>query len=128
MSVAISNFKAAGVDFVIIAANVILAGPFAQSADRAGFHPEYGLSDFNNQINDQVASYYPDSFEGTIALSTHRFSEYRAGNPPPPADQQCVDRVMSADPKVLPSTNSAFEVAMQECGMFDLFVPGATNA
>ena len=68
MSVAISNFKAAGVDFVIIAANVILAGPFAQSADRAASTASTRLSDFNNQINDQVASYYPDSFEGTIAL------------------------------------------------------------
>jgi hypothetical protein len=128
MPIAISNFKAAGIDFVIIAANVILAGPFVQSADRAGFHPAYALSDFNNQINDQVASYYPDAFEGTIGLSNHDFSEYRAGNPPPAADQACLDRVLPADPKVLPSTNSAFEVAMEECGMFDAWVAGALNA
>lgn len=128
MSIAISNFRAAGVDFVIIAANVILAGPFVQSAERAGFNPEYAISDFNQQINDQVASYYPDAFEGTIGLSTRRFSEYRAGNPPPPADQACLDRVLPADPKVLPATNSAFEVAMHECSLFDVFVAGATNA
>jgi ABC-type branched-subunit amino acid transport system substrate-binding protein len=128
MSIAISNFKAAGVDFVIIAANVILAGPFVQSADRAGFNPQYAISDFNQQINDQVASYYPDSFEGTIGLSTRRFTEYRAGNPSPPADQACLDRVHPVDPKILPSTNASFEVAMHECGIFDAFVQGASNA
>jgi hypothetical protein len=127
-SVAISNFKANGVDFVIVAANVILAGPFVQSADRAGYHPKYGLSDFNNEINDQVASYYPDSFEGTVAISTHRFPEYRAGAPLAAADQHCADRVQSADPKVLPPTNSAFEVAMGDCAIFDAWVAAATAA
>lgn len=128
MPIAVSNFKDAGVDYVIIAANVILAGPFVQSADRSGLKAEYGLSDFNNQINDQVADYYPDSFDGTVGLSTHRFSEYRAGSPPPPADKACLDIVHPVDPKVQPSTNSAFEVAMMECAMWTMFVAGVTRA
>src|SRR3546814_3098464 len=78
LPIAVSNFKAAGVDFVIVAANVVLNGPFVQTAGRSGFNPEYSLSDFNNQINDQVSSYYPDSFDGTIGLSTHRFPEHRS--------------------------------------------------
>ena len=128
MPIAISNFKAKGIDFVIIAANVILAGPFVQASDRAGFHPAFALSDFNNEINDQVASYYPDGFEGTVGLSTHRFPEYRAGAKLAPADQSCIDRVQKVDPKVLPTTNSAFEVAMGECAMFDAWVRGAVRA
>jgi ABC-type branched-subunit amino acid transport system substrate-binding protein len=128
MPLAISNFMAKGVDFVIIAANVILAGPFVQAAERAGYHPGFGLSDFNNEINDQVADYYPDSFDGTVGLSTHRFSEYRAGAPFAPADQSCLDRVHKVDPKVLPTTNSAFEVSMGECAMFDAWVRGLQGA
>jgi hypothetical protein len=111
LPIAISNLNAKGVNFLIVAANVILAGPFAQAADRAGFHPQYALSDFNNEINDQVASYYPAGFEGTVGLSTHRFSQYRAGAAPSPADANCLKRVLPADPKVQPFTNSAYEVA-----------------
>jgi hypothetical protein len=128
LPIAISNLQAKGVNFVIIAANVILAGPFAQTADRAGFHPQYALSDFNFEINDQVASYYPASFEGTVGLSTHRFSQYRAGAPPPPADASCLRRVLAADPKVQPFTNAAFEVAMGECAIFDAWVAAAKRA
>jgi ABC-type branched-subunit amino acid transport system substrate-binding protein len=128
MTIAVSNFKAAGVDFVIVEANVILAGPFAQAADRAGYRPQYGLSDFNNQVNDQVASYYPDSFEGTIALSTHRFPEYRAGLPPPPADKACMDISGKADPTIYPAENSAHEVGLGECAIFNALVGAATAA
>jgi hypothetical protein len=128
LPIAVSNFKAAGVNFVIVEANVILAGPFVQAAHRAGFDPQYALSDFNNEINDQVAGYYPDTFDGTVALSTHQFPLYRAGQPPPPADQGCLDRVQRVDPKVMPATNSAHEVAMGECAIFDAWVAAATAA
>lgn len=128
LPIAVSNLKAAGVDFVIIAANVVLAGPFVQSASRAGFSPQYSLSDFNNQINDQVAGYYPDDFDGTIGLSTHNFPEYRAGLPVSVADQACYDRVAKADPKILPFQNSAHEVGLGECAIFDAWVRGALAA
>jgi hypothetical protein len=128
LPIAVSNLKAANVDFVIIAANVILAGPFVQAANRAGFNPQYSLSDFNNEINDQVASYYPDAFDGTIGLSTHDFPQYRAGMPVPPADQQCFDRVAKADPKAVPFQNSAHEVALGECAIFDAWVRAALAA
>lgn len=128
MSIAVSNLRAAGVDLVIVAANTVLLGPFVQTASRAGYEPEFAVSDFNQQINDQVADYFPDSFNGTVGLSTRRFPEYRAGQPLAPADQSCVDRVRGADPKVLPPTNSAFEVAMHECSVWDVFVAGATAA
>ena len=126
--IAISNLKAAGVNFVIMAANVILAGPFVQAANRAGYNPQWGLSDFNNEINDQVASYYPSSFQGTVGLSTHRFAEYRAGAPLAPADQACINIVKPVDSTVLPPTNSAFEVAMGDCATFNAFVAGVQRA
>lgn len=126
--VAVSNFKAAGVDFIIMASNIIAAGPFAQSADRSNYRPEFAISDFNRQINDQMAQYYPDSFDGTVALSVSRFPEYREGAPFAPADQRCLDRVHPVDPRVLPPSASAFEVAMFECAMFDLFVGALTAA
>ena len=126
--IAISNLKAAGVDFVIFAANVVLDGPFVQAANQAGYNPQYALSDFNDEINDQVASYYPSAFQGTIGLSTHRFPEYRAGAPFAPADQTCLNIVHPVDPSVLPTTNSAFEVAMGDCAVFDAFVAGAKAA
>lgn len=128
MTIAVSNFKAAGVDFVIVEASVILAGPFAQAADRAGYKPQYGLSDFNNQVNDQVASYYPDSFEGTIALSTHRFPEARAGLGPAPADKACMDISGKVDPTIYPPENSAHEVGLGECAIFNALVGAATAA
>jgi hypothetical protein len=128
ISIAISNLKAAGVTFVIIAANVILAGPFVQAANHAGYNPRYALSDFNNEINDQVANYYPSAFQGTIGLSTHRFAEYRDGAPFAPADQACLNIVHPVDPTVLPTTNSAFEVAMGDCAIFDAWLAGVRRA
>jgi hypothetical protein len=128
ISIAISNLKAAGVTFVIIAANVILAGPFVQAANHAGYNPKYALSDFNNEINDQVANYYPSSFEGTVGLSTHRFAEYRDGAPFAPADQACLNVVHPVDSTVLPTTNSAFEVAMGDCAIFDAWLAGVRRA
>jgi ABC-type branched-subunit amino acid transport system substrate-binding protein len=128
LPIAISNLKAAGVDLVIVAASVIAAGPFAQAADRAGYRPELALSDFNGEINDQVAGYYPDSFDGTVGLLSRRFPEYRAGAPFAPADQACLDRVHPVDPKVLPVSHAAFEVAMGECAAFDAWAAGALRA
>ena len=126
--IAISNLKAAGVNLVIFAANVILDGPFVQAANQAGYNPQYALSDFNNEINDQVASYYPSSFQGTIGLTTHRFPEYRAGAPFAPADQACLNIVQPVDSTVVPPTNSAFEVAMGDCAVFNAFAGGAKAA
>jgi hypothetical protein len=126
--IAISNLKASGANFVIIAANVILAGPFVQAASRAGYNPQWGLSDFNNEINNQVASYYPSSFQGTVGLSTHRFAEYTAGAPFAPADQACLNIVKPVDSTVLPTTNSAFEVAMGDCAVFNAFIAGVQKA
>lgn len=128
LPIAVSNMKAAGVDYVIIAANVVLAAPFVQAADRAGFRPQYSLSDFNNQINDQAAGNYPPSFDGTVGLSTHRFPEYRAGLPQPPADKACMDRIGQADPKALDYRSAAFEVAMGECTLFDVWAQAAIRA
>jgi ABC-type branched-subunit amino acid transport system substrate-binding protein len=127
-SVAISNFRAAGVDLVIIAAGNITAAPFVQSADRAGYRPMWALSSFNNQINDQLGEYYPDSFDGTIGLTPMRFPEYRGGAPTAPADQRCLDRVAGADAKAAAEGSAAREVAMRECGVFDAWASGATAA
>lgn len=127
-SVAISNFRAAGVDLVIIAAGTIAAGPFVQSADRAGYRPVWALSSFNNQINDQLAEYYPDSFDGTVGLSPMRFPEYNVGAQTAPADQRCLDRVLGVDPKAAEQGSSAREVALRECGAFDAWVAGALAA
>lgn len=126
-SVAISNFRAAGVDFVIVAAGVVIAGPFAQSADRAGYRPEFALSSFNNQVNDQTGNFFPESFEGTIALTTMRFPEHRAGFIAP-ADKACFDRVASADPKVNTRSSAAREVALRECAVFDAWVAAVLKA
>ncbi|HEX3705754.1 MAG TPA: ABC transporter substrate-binding protein [Mycobacteriales bacterium] len=126
--IAISNFKAAGVNFIIIASNVVLAGPFVQAANRAGYNPTYALSDFNNEINDQVANFYPASFQGTVGLSTHRFPEYRAGAPFTSTDQACLRVIHPVDSKVLPPTNAAFEEAMGNCAVFDVLVDGLRKA
>jgi ABC-type branched-subunit amino acid transport system substrate-binding protein len=126
--IAISNFKAAGVNFVIVASNVVLAGPFVEAANRAGFNPTYALSDFNNEINDQVANYYPPSFQGTVGLSTHRFPEYRDGAPFTSTDQACLNVIHPVDSKVLPPTNAAFEEAMGNCAVFDVLVDGLRGA
>ena len=126
--IAISNLKAAGVNFVIMAAAVILAGPFAQSASQAGYNPQYGISDFNNMVNSQTAGYFPSSFNGTIALSQTRFAEYAAGAQFTPTDQACLNIEHPVDPTVLPASNAAFPVAMGDCGIFNLFVDGAKAA
>lgn len=127
-SVAISNFRAAGVDLVILAAGVVTSGPFVQSADRAGYRPTWAMSSFNNQVNDQLGDYYPDSFDGSVGLTTMRFPEYNAGAGAPPGDQACLDRVASADPKAVRVGSAAREVAMRECAVFDAWVGGATAA
>ncbi len=126
--IAISNLKAAGVNFLIIAANVTLAGPFVQAANRGGYNPTYALSDFNNEINDQLADYYPSSFQGTVGLSTQRFPEYRDGGSFTPTDQACLKVIHPVDPTVLPPTNAAFPVGMGDCAVFNVLVDGLRKA
>ena len=74
MPIAISNFKAKGIDFVIIAANVILAGPFVQASDRAGFHPAFAL----------VGLQQRDQRPGGLVLPGRVRGDGRAQHPPVP--------------------------------------------
>ncbi|HEY1831639.1 MAG TPA: hypothetical protein VGG38_15500 [Acidimicrobiales bacterium] len=126
--IAISNLQAAGVNLVIMADNVVLSGPFAQSASQAGYNPEYAISDFNNQINPATQGYFPASFNGTIGLSQTQLIDNASGVALSPADQACVNIVDPADPTVLPTSNAAFPVAMGECAIFDLLMDGIKGA
>jgi hypothetical protein len=128
MSVAISNFKAAGVDFLIMGVESALVAPFAQAADRSNFRPTYSVSEFNLQINDALSSYMPDSFDGTKGLSVSSFPAYNAGQALSEPDASCQRTVGAADPKAKQRGTLAWGVANFECGVFQAWLTAARNA
>jgi hypothetical protein len=131
--IAVSNFKAKGVDLVIFACNPGLPGPFVQAATRSGLNPTWALSSFNSETTDSTDSYLPDSFDGTIGFTQDSFPIYNSGAGYNALDRSCIDRVGKADPKVahpsgLASRSPAVQVALRECAVFDLWVAAATHA
>jgi hypothetical protein len=129
LPVAVSNFKAAGVDFVIMAATSILVAPFAQAADRADYHPRIHASDFYYQVNDAVSQFFPDSFDGQTALSIQAFPNNNTpGATEWPADHDCIERVKSSDAKTSDKHALAYNLGTIECGVFDMWVAMARKA
>jgi hypothetical protein len=128
MPVAVSNFKAAGVDLVIMAASSVLVGPFAQAAARSNYFPVFEVSDFNYQVNDALSDQFPDAFDGTVALSIQQFPTYNGGGSPPPADAACIDLVRGVEPAMSNTRSLAFGLALIECGVFDSWLSIARRA
>jgi hypothetical protein len=128
MPVSVSNFKADGVDLVFMAAGSVLVGPFAQAAGRSNYFPDFAISDFNYQVNDALSDQFPDSFDGTLALSIQQFPTYNAGLPAPPVDAACIARVRGAEPAMSNSRSLAFGLALIECGVFDSWLTIARKA
>jgi ABC-type branched-subunit amino acid transport system substrate-binding protein len=128
MPVAVSNFKAAGVDLVIMAASSVLVGPFATAASRSNYAPLFAVSDFNYQVNDALSDQFPDAFDGTVALSIQQFPTYNAGGAAPAPDAACIGRVRGVEPAMANNRSLAFGLALIECGVFDTWLSMARKA
>jgi hypothetical protein len=131
--IAISDFKAKGVNLVIFACNPGLIGPFVEAAGQSDFTPTWELSSFNSESADAEDSYLPSSFDGTVGFAQDPFATYNAGAPLDAQDQACKNIVGPADPTVgnpsgLVSQSASIQVAFRECGTFDAFVAGAEKA
>lgn len=125
LPVAVSNMQAEGVDLVINAAAPLANQLFVEQADRSGFRPTYAYSDFGGVTSD-IFGAYPESFDGTIAATSTRIGEARAGIPVDATEQACLDRVGPVEP--LEPGTLAYSIAMGQCAIFDTFVRGASAA
>jgi hypothetical protein len=86
----VAAMRAAGVNTVLYALNIVSAGLFTQAAERDGWRPQYLVSEFPNGANDFSGGQHPASFEGAIAISTtpeRSQAEVRAD----PESRRCLD-------------------------------------
>lgn len=89
-SVAVQQFRAAGVNVGILLVSAVAKTNFFNQAQAQGYHPLYLENDFGFSSTDTATSTYPAQyFDGTRAFTGMRFGEGRAGIPENAQAQWC---------------------------------------
>lgn len=127
IAVEVTQMREAGVDLVFLSTNAFFASVFVQTADEQGYHPEYALSDADDNIADYVIGRMPATFEAR-GFTVKRIGEFRGDAPEPEVDAACREVAEEATGTTLDRGSSEYEFAMNACNQLDVFVAGATAA
>ena len=128
IAVAVQNMRAAGVDLVIGASNLLYQALFVQQAESQHYFPHYVASDFAQMTTDLLGSAFPASYDGTIGVTSYRTGEQRIGRPEPDGDARC-RQVLSGYIGKPVARGSADDSNVQfVCGVMQVFAAGATAA
>lgn len=115
-SLAVQKFRAAGVNLAMLEVSAIAATNFMQQADAQLYHPTYIDNDTGFSTTDTAASTKPaDQYDGTYAMTSMRFGEWKSGLgiPPPAAACEANDRAVTGK-TVDPNQRDAEWIAMQQ--------------
>lgn len=85
----IENMRREGVDTILFAVNFLVQRLWVTQADQRGYTPRYHVSDMGGGTSDDAADDFPASYDGTVAFTSLRTGEERAGLPEPAVDQEC---------------------------------------
>jgi len=88
LAVAVQQFRAAGVDTVMLFTDFVTALQFVQNADNQNWKPQYLTSDFGTLSSDGLVKNMSSGFDGAIAV-TGAISEPPVVQPEPAVDRQC---------------------------------------
>lgn len=93
--IAVQQFQRDGVDTVIQMTNWINSTQFVQTAQNQGAQFRYYASDTFGNTSDFAIQNMPESYWGTVGISTSRINEQRVGMAEPAIDRQCVQTYLS---------------------------------
>lgn len=124
----VQRMQGADVDTVIIASGLIRATVFVQEAENQRWAPRYLLSDFASGATDIYTVAMPESFDGSVAYTSFRTGEARAGQPEAGHDRACRELYETGTGEALDRTTIEYYYAVSACGIVSLFERGMTGA
>jgi hypothetical protein len=127
ISVQVNQFKAAGVDTMLIAAQSFFGPLFSREADAQQYRPKYYVTDLGNNTADGL-SLYPASADGLIALSGLRRHEERAGRPEPAIDAACRDSYNRGSGQSVGRGGDTSDQVIMTCAVVRVFADAASRA
>lgn len=77
--VEVSQMQRKGVDIVLLTTSTLASSGFVQTANNQGYRPRYSLTDWASMNNDTSNQSMPESYNGTIGITTYRVGEERIG-------------------------------------------------
>lgn len=87
--VEVQQMQTKGVDVVFLTTSTLASSQFVQTADNQGFRPRYTLTDWSSMNNDTSNQSMPESYNGTIGITTYRVGEHRIGIGETPEEKRC---------------------------------------
>jgi ABC-type branched-subunit amino acid transport system substrate-binding protein len=124
----VQRMRGAGVDTVLVASGLIRATVFIQEAQNQRWSPQYVLSDFASGSTDIYTIAMPESFAGSLAYTSFRTGEGRAGRPEVAHDKACREVYERGTGERLDRTTIEYFYAVSACGIVRLFERGMTGA
>jgi ABC-type branched-subunit amino acid transport system substrate-binding protein len=87
----VTQFRAAGVTHVLVAAVFVAAGVFMSSAENQRWRPKYAVSDWWQATSDaSAANYNPNQFDGAVGISSLGLMLPSSGKAAYPGGERCM--------------------------------------
>lgn len=128
IAVAVQNMRAAGVDVVIGASNILYQALFVQQAEAQQYFPRYVASDFAQMTTDLLGSQFPASYDGSLGITSFRTGEQRVGLPEPEADAACRQVLAGFTGQPVSPGSADADNAQFVCGVLQVFTAAAIAA
>lgn len=124
----IQRMQAAGVDTIFFAAYFVYVTTWVQQSANRGYYPQYTQSDFANGTSDGGTSQMPESYDGTIGVTSTRGGEKYLGRELAPVAQRCLDRWKQLTGTPLEPGSADETIMLGSCGSVDTFAAAAGAA
>ena len=89
MPIEVQQMSRKGVDVVMLTTTTLASSQFVQTADNQAYRPQYTLTDWGSMNNDTSNQSMPDSYDGTIGITSYKTGEHRVGIKEGPEEQDC---------------------------------------
>lgn len=89
MPIEVQQMSRQGVDLVMLTTTTLASSQFVQTADNQAYRPQYTLTDWASMNNDTSNQSMPDSYHGTIGITSYKTGEHRVGIKEGPEEQDC---------------------------------------
>jgi ABC-type branched-subunit amino acid transport system substrate-binding protein len=93
----VTQFRAAGVTHVVVAAVFAAVAVFTSTAENQGYHPKYTVTDWWQATSDSsAANYNPNQFDGAVGISSLGLMLPGSGQPPYSGGDKCMKAATDA--------------------------------
>lgn len=131
MAVAVNQMRQAGVDTILPAVNLIIGTQFVTAADGQAYRPRWYTSDFAGSAQNLYANKMPDSFDGTVGLTSFRTGEAQAGVAQSSDEANCQRIYEKSSGRKLNRSSLAnveYDSTMAACGVVQFWGAGMSTS